>query len=159
LLTLGREWNLYDSSDRRQYDIDTMLAGWRRQDDKEKALQGMQQYIERVIRGERPITMPTRLKFGYRRDLTGVVDRHGKAERSVSRDLSLAPSFDTLRSALNANRTLTTVAHELNRKRVPGPLQAYTLGAQWAARSIRTMLDTDWYAGVWQPFKADSQGV
>jgi resolvase-like protein len=54
LLTLGREWNLYESSDRRQYDIDTMMAGWRRQDDKEKALQGMQQYIERVIRGERP---------------------------------------------------------------------------------------------------------
>src|SRR5205823_4880899 len=65
LLTLGKVWNLNESGDRHQYDLGTMMSGWERQHDKEAALQGMQQYIERVIRGERPVTMPHRASFGY----------------------------------------------------------------------------------------------
>jgi hypothetical protein len=53
-----------------------MLAGWCRQDDKEKSLQGMQQYIERVLRGDRPVTMPSGLKYGYRCIPIGVVNRN-----------------------------------------------------------------------------------
>ncbi|HLZ29127.1 MAG TPA: recombinase family protein [Chloroflexota bacterium] len=152
LLTLGREWNLYDSSDRRQYDIDTMLAGWRRQDDKEKSLQGMQQYIERVIRGERPVTMPSRLKYGYRRIPTGFVDRNGRAERHIERDPDYTQAFDAIRAAFNANRSVSAAAAELNRLRIPAPYRTVAPEYAWQPFVLRRMIESDWYAGVWKPF-------
>jgi hypothetical protein len=152
LLTLGREWNLYDSSDRRQYDIDTMMAGWRRQDDKEKSLQGMQQYIERVVRGERPVTMPARLKYGYCRIPTGFVDRNGRAERRVERDPAYAHAFDAIRAALNANRSLSAACAELNRLGIPAPYRTVAVEYAWQPFVLRRMIESDWYAGVWKPF-------
>ncbi len=140
LLTLGREWNLYDSSDRRQYDIDTMLAGWRRQDDKEKSLQGMQQMIERIVRGDRPVTMATKLKYGYRRIPTGFVNRNGRAEHRVERDPEYTHAFDAIRAALNANRSLSAAAAELNRLRIPAPYHTVAPEYAWQPFVLRRMI-------------------
>jgi hypothetical protein len=157
IITRRKTLNLDDNTESRHYDLECMMAGWRRQDDIEKAMDGYRRYIEDVVSGRREITMPHRLSFGYRRqaiaDAYGTVQTlaKGKVRTNLALDQQFAETMRAFRRAANVLSDATRLARELNDARLAGPDRYRPVGQQWSRKAIRRLLAQDIYAGVWTP--------
>jgi len=159
IITQRRTYNLFDLTDNRAYDVDTMMAGWRRQDDVRNAMDGYRRYIEDVTKGRRDITMPHRLSYGYVRvpliDAQGHVrlTSAGKVLTKIALDPALDESMRCFRRAANVHADASRLAQELNAARLPGPDRYRPIGQQWSRAGIRRIIRQDIYAGVCTPMR------
>jgi hypothetical protein len=159
ILTQRKTYNLFSTSDSRAYDVDSLMHGWRRQDDAEKAMGGYRRYVEDVLNGKRDITMPHRLSFGYLReplhDPFGqiVTNSAGKVQTRLVLDTSLSEAMSAFRRAANVHNDPSRVARELNAANMPGPDRFRPIGQQWSRAAIRRILRQDIYAGDWTPMR------
>lgn len=159
IVTQRRTYNLFDVTDSRSYDMDTMVAGWRRQDDARNAMDGYRRYIEDVTSGKREITMPHRLSFAYLRiplvDANGQVRTNsaGKIQTKIGLDPAADDSMRAFRRAANVHADASRVAQELNAALLPGPDKHRPLGRQWNRAAIRRLIRQDIYAGIWTPMR------
>src|SRR6266849_5926685 len=149
--------NLYEEADRRQYDLECMMAAWRRQDDVEKSMDGYRRYIEDVVRGRREITMPHRLSLGYRRqpvvDACGNVQilANSKVRTELALDENLIETMHAFRRTADVHSDASRLARALNDAHLPGPNRYRPIGQQRSRQAIWRMVNQDLYAGVWTP--------